>query len=98
MKKIFILLIFPILLLSCSKNGYMNTATIEGEDKEKCDCCGVWLINIDDHILKFIELPENSNLDLDNATFPLKVKLNWKYVDELKCSREKIDVLEIVKY
>ena len=44
-----------------------------------CACCGGWIINIDgqEPDKRFSELPQNSNIDLENAELPITVKLNW---------------------
>jgi len=99
MKKLFILL-FAIQLFSlnsCSKSEYMDSATIIGLDTEKCDCCGGWIIDIEGFKLKFDKLPEESDIVLLNANFPIDVELNWKYTKELKCSKTKIDIIDIKK-
>lgn len=74
---------------------YESTATIIGRDMALCACCGDWKIIIDDivypanipmpfiHQFKF--LPANSNINLETAIFPLKVKINWS-VDNNTCN------------
>ena len=74
---------------------YESTATIIGPDLGMCVCCGGWKIIIDNivypanvllpfvHQFKF--LPANSNINLETATFPLNVKINWS-IDNNTCN------------
>jgi hypothetical protein len=50
-----------------------------GLDKAQCACCGNWIIEIEgeQNQYQFIELPDNSTIDLNKAVFPLSVRLNW---------------------
>ncbi len=65
---------------------YEATGTITGPDLGMCVCCGGWKLIIDNVVLptnlqhdpfRFQSLPTNSNIDLANAIFPLKIKFNW---------------------
>ncbi len=74
---------------------YESTATITGRDLAMCVCCGDWKIIIDGIVypaniqLPFIHqfkfLPSNSNINLETATFPLNVKINWS-IDNNTCN------------
>ncbi len=76
---------------------YESTAKIVGRDMKLCGCCGDWKIIIDNMVypanipLPFIHqfeyLPTNSNINLETATFPLNVKINWS-VDNNTCNGE----------
>ncbi|MDO5988041.1 hypothetical protein Q4Q39_11560 [Flavivirga amylovorans] len=86
MRKIFLIITLCSLFLSCkndddsTKIQYESTAIIKGQDLTLCACCGGWVIEIDDITpdYRFEMLPENSNIDLQKATFPINVKLNWE--------------------
>ncbi len=85
MKK-FILLIFLISTsFYCSNNddNFESSAKIIGFDASFCACCGGWLIEIDENenLKRFDVLPKNATIDLQNATFPLLVNLNWTKTD-----------------
>lgn len=74
---------------------YESTATITGRDMALCACCGDWKIVIDNmvypininlpFIYQFKFLPANSNINLETATFPLNVKINWS-IDNNTCN------------
>ena len=74
---------------------YESTATIIGRDLALCACCGDWKIIIDNMVypanvlLPFVDqfkfLPANSNINLETATLPLSVKINWS-VDNNICN------------
>jgi hypothetical protein len=76
---------------------YESTGTIMGRDMALCACCGDWKIIIDNMvcpaniILPFVHqfkfLPANSNINLETATFPLNVKINWS-IDNNICNGE----------
>ncbi len=68
---------------------YESTGTITGPDLGMCVCCGGYKLIVDNVILpinlqpdvfRFQSLPANSNMDLANAIFPLKVKFNWSNI------------------
>jgi len=65
-----------------------STAEIIGQDIALCLCCGDWIIKIDNeqNNYQFISLPQDSNIDLQNATFPVSVKLNWSFDKNSSCS------------
>lgn len=58
--------------------GYQSEGTIVGLNPGECICCGGWLININNKQYEFFSLPENSTINLNDETFPLKVVLDWK--------------------
>lgn len=87
MKQLFIiLLILSSFLLACEKEYLKDTAMITSFDTTYCGCCGGWVTEIDGEIYLFRELPENSNLDLENETLPVHVKLKWKK-DDSSCTK-----------
>ena len=77
------MLSFFICFSGCEKNKdkikFESTGIILGADLAECICCGGYIIEIDgdDGHYRFETLPENSTIDLETATFPLSVKLNW---------------------
>ena len=92
------------LLMNCNTDDnteieFESTAKILGFDMTLCGCCGGWIISIDgnDSNLRFSELPKESNIILENAEFPLLVKLNWSESNDY-CGRgisiESIDLIE----
>jgi hypothetical protein len=100
MKKIlFSVIIIMFFAISCSKDddeGFMSNATILGPDYRKCMCCGGWFVKIDTATWRFYDLPSNSGFNLDTATFPLSVQLDWKKKDSA-CLSDEIIVLKIKK-
>ena len=81
---IFAITLIVTLCISCKSyddktSTYNATGIILGLDKAQCACCGNWMIQIDGEqkTRQFIALPENSDIDLNNTTFPLFVSLNW---------------------
>jgi hypothetical protein len=82
-----------------SQTQFESTATISGLDMTLCACCGGWVININgqESEKRFSELPQNSNIDLQNATFPLSVQLNWSESDEYCGKGISIESIELVE-
>lgn len=91
-----------IVFISCTNDDtsikYEAKAKIIGSDVGMCACCGGYLIRIEgEEVLKnFSELPKNSNIDLQNADFPIDVNLNWTTSNEV-CSNF-IIITDIEKY
>ena len=81
-----------------AKIQYESTAVIKGQDLTLCSCCGRWIIEIDNITpeYQFEKRPENSNIDLQKATFPLNVKLNWD-VDNTCGSIMRIKIENIIE-
>ena len=98
MKSFFLALsIFILAFSSCTKsNKYENIGVITGQDFGMCPCCGGWFIEIDNTTYRFDQTPENSNLNLENQTFPMEVELNWETKD-LQCNGDEIIVREIAR-
>ena len=93
-----------IVLISCDNDDdsqvtFESSAEILGIDMTLCMCCGGWLINIDgeESIKRFSELPQNSNIDLQNSTFPITVQLNWTETMEHCGNRITIDSIKLVE-
>lgn len=81
---------------SCKKDDeYQSDGIITGQDLSLCGCCGGWFIEIDNTTYRFYELPQGSDFTLDNATFPVTVKLNWKMMDNA-CLGDEILIEDIV--
>jgi hypothetical protein len=59
---------------------FESQGLIMGLDEALCACCGNWLILIEgeQNIDQFLELPHNSEIDLNTAVFPISVSLSWK--------------------
>jgi hypothetical protein len=107
MNKIIFLLATVIFLSACSKNANHESAvvasdnssakatgTITGLNPDKCACCWGWLVDIDGTQYKFDKIPEGSPLNVNNITYPLNVKIEWKET-EGDCSGKLIEVLSI---
>jgi hypothetical protein len=98
MKKPFInIFIICLILNSCLKeNDFGQRGTITGIDLRECLCCGGWFININDSTYRFYQLPDQSNIDLQNANFPVRVILTWKK-DPNACLSDEIIITRIEK-
>ncbi len=84
MKSVFFLLLFAgITLFACQDDTAsgtscnLNEGQIIGQDFRKCSCCGGWFLQTADTTFMFISLPEGSDIDLQNATFPIPVKFDY---------------------
>ena len=89
-----------ISLFGCKKpntNDFQSTGIITGADYKMCACCGGWYILIDNVTYEFETLPAGSTIDLQNETFPITVKLEWKLSTKPTCTYKNINILKIVK-
>ncbi|MBK8429047.1 MAG: hypothetical protein IPL27_25210 [Lewinellaceae bacterium] len=80
MKSVFFLLIFAgIALIACHADttANMKEGQITGPDGRKCACCGGWFLQTTDTTFLLVAVPQGSNIDLQNASFPLPVKFNY---------------------
>jgi hypothetical protein len=90
--------------LACCKKendkGYMSGGVITGPDMRMCasPCCGGWYIEIDNQIFEFDAIPSNSDIDLQNATFPIFVKVQWTLLDTPTCPQSRISIQRMVRY
>jgi hypothetical protein len=101
MKKVILICLLAAIAFSISgcykpQPDYMAKGVITGPDYRKCMCCGGWFITIDSKDYFFWSVPAHSKLDLENETFPLKVKLDWKPAANT-CGGNRIEVLRIKK-
>jgi len=82
MKKILFILLVCVAVLSCDDDTltYESTGQILGLDLALCACCGSWLIQIEgeESPYQFVALPQDSDIDLTTANFPIDVQLNWE--------------------
>ena len=99
-----ILILGIVFLISCNNDDdsqveFESTATISGLDMATCACCGGWIIDINGQEpgKRFSELPQNSNIDLQNSTFPLTVQLNWSESNEYCGNGITIESIELVE-
>ena len=82
---------------SCKKEPtYENSGVITGQDGRYCACCGGWFMEIDNMTYRFYNIPENSNIDLEKATYPINVELNWE-PKSVQCMGDEIVVEELVR-
>lgn len=95
--KLIIFIIF-VAFASCNKGNdtYKSVGIITGEDLRMCVCCGGYFINIDDVEYLINSMPKNSNLNLQQETFPITVHLDWQ-LSSSSCPNLWIDVLRIKK-
>ena len=87
-------------LVVCQKpttSDFQSTGIITGVDLKMCACCGGYYIQIDNVTYEFDTLPAGSNIDLQNATYPIPVKLDWQLSTKTACPNVRIDILKIVK-
>ena len=80
MKSVFFFLIFAgIALIACHADttANMKEGQITGLDGRKCACCGGWFLQTTDTTFLFVAVPQGSNIELQNASFPLPVKFNY---------------------
>lgn len=98
MKKLIITCCVSLLILiSCGKKkDLMSEGNIIGQDAALCACCGGWFIEIDNNTYRFNNLPEDSELDLMDASFPVSVQLEW-IVDSVGCIGDEILINELKK-
>ncbi len=89
-------LIVTLSIASCSseEDEFRSNGTITGIDIRECACCGGYIIDIDNVTYRFFELPDNSNLNLENPGFPIPVRLNW-IKDPNACLGDEIIVYRI---
>jgi hypothetical protein len=98
--KLLLCVILIIGFVGCQKptsSDFQSTGIITGVDAKMCACCGGYYIQIDNKTYEFETLPSGSNIDLQNATFPIMVKLDWQLSTKPACPDIKIDILKIVK-
>ena len=98
--KLLLCLFLIIGSVGCQKpttSDFQSTGLITGVDAKMCACCGGYYIQIDNVTYEFETLPAGSNIDLQNATFPIMVKLDWQLSTKPPCPDKKIDILKIVK-
>ena len=94
---VFICCILLTVLFGCKKEvDTMNSGQITGPDMSLCPCCGGWFIVIDNNTYRFLELPENSNFDIEDETFPINVNLDWQN-DANACLGDEIIISAINK-
>lgn len=93
MKKTFLILItfiFTLVVFNCNSDDdsikiqYESTAKIIGQDLTLCACCGGWIIEIDgaSTSYRFEELPQGSNVNLEQSNLPVDVQLNWTIAND----------------
>ena len=106
MKRLFLLTaVVALVTASCGNvnNPSLPIASrglITGPDLRKCSsiCCGGWYIDIGNQTYHFLKLPANTNLNLNEATYPIPVLLLWSPADSLNfCSDDIIIVHAIQK-
>lgn len=85
------------IMIACSKedNGTKSVGTITGFDARMCMCCGGWIININDVVYLIDSMPKDSEIDVNTATFPITVELEWKLIDGACSTFNRISVKTI---
>jgi hypothetical protein len=102
----FSMLLISLIILPCCNDKddedlslikFESTAKILGRDTAICACCGNWILKIDgiDNTYQFVTLPANSNINLDTATFPISVKMNWSVDESSTCKFVVVEAIEL---
>lgn len=84
MRLMIFLFVVVISWVSCEKETQKHNGYITGIDARRCACFGVrcgccngyWL-TVEDTAYLFQDLPKGSDIDLENATFPIPVKVDY---------------------
>lgn len=102
MKKLLFLFIVGLLSLSaCKKEKLFVDGTLIGIDYRKCasPMCGGWFIEIKGDTLRFLEMPEKTDINLNGELkFPIPVKVIYrKYDNEWSQFKDLIYVKELWK-
>lgn len=85
---------FALCCTDADDNTNTNDATITGIDSRECSCCGGYFIEISSSTYRFYTVPAGSNVDIENATFPLNVRVTWKTAAN-RCLGDEIEVLKL---
>jgi len=98
MKYLHTAVVFAMMMLcGCTKDSHgLQEGMITGPDLRECVCCGGWFILVEGSRYRFYEVPETSNIDLQNESFPLRVELRWKQ-DPQACTGDEILILSMNK-
>lgn len=98
MKKLIIILnILIFSIFSCSTTEveeFSDKGVITGPDTRECACCGGYFIDIGNATYRFYQAPPESNVNLNNAEFPIPVTLDWKKAEN-PCLGDEIVVLRM---
>ena len=80
-----------------SSDNFESIGTITGQDMRMCPspCCSGWFINIGSLTYEFDSLPAGSAINLEEATFPLVVKLDWQLSNTTECPNKRITIQRI---
>lgn len=86
-------------MFACTKGNddYKSVGIITGIDGTMCGCCGGWIINIEDAMYLIDSMPDDSNLNLVEESFPIVVKLDWQLVNNECSAFNRITVQRIKK-
>lgn len=78
MKNLIFLILLLALICGCKQEPcFDDSGTIIGFDARKCMCCGGWFIQIENDTLRFDQLPEGTDVILENPIYPIEVRLDW---------------------
>lgn len=84
----------PMFLASCSSGSdpeFSSRGVLLNGRPAVCDtiCCDGWHITIEGVRYRFLAMPPEHSIDLENETFPLNVRLDWrKAQNESPCTDE----------
>lgn len=62
----------------------LEDATILGVDYRRCASpyCGGWFVEIEGDTLRFLEVPAQTNINLnDDTIFPVNAKIRWRHYE-----------------
>ena len=85
-----IIITFSLAFCKRENNDYLSDGIILGPDIRMCICCGGWYIEIGSATYEFDSLPDASNINLQQETFPVRVKLGWQLSDKAACPDKRI--------
>ena len=87
-----------MVLWSCSDDQpsqeFQDQGIITGTDNRFCACCGGWFIDIQDTTYRFMTLPEENDINLEEGNFPILVNLDWEEAPD-QCLGDEIIILRI---
>jgi hypothetical protein len=97
MKQFFVIAVLLSLAVACAKEDKtLDSAIITGLDPRDCMCCGGWFIEINDTTRRFDQLPADCLIDFTAASYPMKVRAEWKKKDTL-CLGDEIRLIRLIK-
>ncbi|MBC8343337.1 MAG: hypothetical protein ISR55_05800 [Bacteroidetes bacterium] len=89
-------ILYILIAVSCSKDKpVVFDGVISGPDMRKSVCCGGWFIEVEGETFRFLAVPDDCNIDLNQESFPLQVGVNWIKEAE-SCPGDEINLTRLV--